>query len=480
MKVKSLKINDFFVLKNFNITFHSNRSIMIGKNGCGKSTIIELIADIFGHLHKYFQLNDHTAAFVDGYQIIYEIFFKGQSLEIEIHSHYVEQVSNTFKPQIWINHEALSLAQIERQYGGMQNLIPSKIILSYAGISTHLKLLSEHFEKKYTSAIIKTNNPYSLNPLNLPIERPFIYIKPEHLSIIIISLLSSKEEAASNILSSHVNIDINSCELEFVLKKPSWAKKKSSESNKWWGIKGNIALQFLGTIDQYAHKEDFTEKTISYTFYGIPSLQDMFNELNAQNRCDIIFTILDTLIYDDLLSDIKIKWKNNLGDIVEIDRLSEGQKQIIQICGINYIFGNTHNLLYLFDEPDVFLHPQWQQEFLTTLTSQSMNSHIIITTHNPIIIGDSSREDIHIIEDGREKPNEFYSQGRDVNSLLYDYFNINERNKFGETLLHDFYDAMNTQNYDIAEKKLKQLRNTFGTDDLEVVKADSLYDDLAE
>ena len=72
MRIKSLSVDDFYILKDFKINFKNNLSVLIGENGSGKSTILELIADIFGHLHKFFILNDRDAAYVEGYQIVYD------------------------------------------------------------------------------------------------------------------------------------------------------------------------------------------------------------------------------------------------------------------------------------------------------------------------------------------------------------------------------------------------------------------------
>ena len=69
MRLKSLYIKDYNILQEFEINFNSNLSVVIGENGCGKSSIIECIAYIFGHLHKYFVLKDKTADFIDGYKI---------------------------------------------------------------------------------------------------------------------------------------------------------------------------------------------------------------------------------------------------------------------------------------------------------------------------------------------------------------------------------------------------------------------------
>ena len=75
MKLKRLYIPDYFILKGFEIQFQNKLSLVIGENGSGKSSLIEVLAYIFGHLHKYFILNDKTAEFIDGYEIEYEISY---------------------------------------------------------------------------------------------------------------------------------------------------------------------------------------------------------------------------------------------------------------------------------------------------------------------------------------------------------------------------------------------------------------------
>ncbi|WP_392436650.1 AAA family ATPase [Cruoricaptor ignavus] len=50
MRIKSIYIPDFLILKDFRLEFISNRdfAIIIGDNGSGKSTLLEVIAYIFG------------------------------------------------------------------------------------------------------------------------------------------------------------------------------------------------------------------------------------------------------------------------------------------------------------------------------------------------------------------------------------------------------------------------------------------------
>lgn len=476
MRIKSLKVDDFFILKDFKIDFNNNLSVLIGENGSGKSTILELIADIFGHLHKYFVLEDRSAAFVNCYEIVYDYTFQGITHTIEIHSH---EKDGKFVPEMWIDNEDISIARIEKEYGGMSNLLPSKTILSYAGISDHLKKLSEHFEDKYKGEITKANNQYSFSPLNLPKERPFIYIKPEHLSMLIVSLFVSDNKQDVDFLSEYLKIDKGECRISIVFKKPSWTKKPKE---KWWGASGNVAQQFFQTMDIYADKEDWDKEinsTLTYHFDGTVNLEMAFADLNAYAK-NIAFTIFDTLLYDDLLSEIRVAWDLDNGEEMDLTRLSEGQKQILLTLGANFVFGENDNLLYLYDEPDVFLHPQWQQEYISKFLYYNDLSHVIITTHNPILIGNLHKEQIYEIQKGKKVDSNNYSYGRDMNSILEDYFKVDERSIEGQNLLKEFYDSMDEKEYDKAEDLLNRLKSNFGPDDVSTVRAESLFDDLAE
>lgn len=475
MRIKRLKVTDFYILKDFEIEFNNNLSVLIGENGSGKSTILELIAEIFGHLHNYFVLEGRTSAFVDGYEIVYDYTFQSITHTIEIHSH---KKDGKFVPEIWIDNEDISIARIEKKYGGMSNLLPTKTILSYAGISDHLKTLSEHFEEKYKKEIIKANNQYSLSPLNLPKERPFIYIKPEYLSMLVVSLFFSDNKQDTDFLQKYLKKDIHDSRISIVLKKPYWTQKPNE---KWWGASGNVALQFLQTMEYYADKveSDKDNKVLIYYFDGTINLEMAFADLNAYSK-DIAFTIFDTLLYDDLLSEIRVAWDLDNGEEMDLNRLSEGQKQILLALGVNYVFGKNDNLLYLYDEPDVFLHPQWQQEYISKFQFYNDLSHVIITTHNPILIGHLQKEQIYEIQQGRKVDSNNYSYGRDMNSIYEDYFKVDERSIEGQNLLKEFYDSMDEKDYDKAEDLLNSLKSNFGPNDVSTVRAESLFDDLAE
>jgi ABC-type multidrug transport system ATPase subunit len=477
MRLKSLHIKDYGILKDFDIDFQNNLSVLIGENGSGKSSIIECIAYIFGHLHKYFVLGDKTAEFIDGYQIEYEI----NANNVLIESKYVASKTNTFQPTIKINGNKLSMSQIRDRYGNFKMFLPEKVILSYSGVTEHLKELNKHFEDKFIRKIIGDNS-YSLLPLNLPDVNPFMYVKKEYVSFILLALFVLNTEEAQEIFKT-IGIDINGCTTTITLKKPSWATTgKEKANNSLWGMSGKIALDFLDGLALVGiPKENRDEKTneiksIDFEFYGSLMIQDLFKSYFNLSS-DQVVSFLDTLLCDDLLRSVNITWGNDLS----VDRLSEGEKQLILSVGLGLVL-NKKNLLFLYDEPDVSLHPKWQQLFISNVEKGLDNeSMAIITTHSPILVSNLQKSYIHIINKGKKLSIEsLYSYGRDINSVLEDYFGIEERNEKGKKIIDDFYKAMTDKKYDEAETILDEIEKSFGPDDIATIKANSIFDDLAE
>ena len=386
MIIKSLYIKDYYLLQDFYIDFNNNLSVLIGENGSGKSSIIECLAYIFGHLHKYFVLGDRTAEFIDSYRVNYEI----DGFDIYIESKYVSSKTNTFQPIIKINDEELNTSQIKNRYGSFRVFLPEKVILSYSGITEHLKELNKHFEDKFVKKIIRQNNPYSLIPLNLPEDNPFMYVKKEYVAFVILALFVLNSEESQNVLRT-IGIDLDGCTTTITLKKPYWAKtdKTDKEDKSLWGMSGKIALDFLDGLIIYGIQKDKQNDNdiIDYEFYGSLMIQDIFHSY-FNLRPDQVVSFMDTLLCDDLLESVNITW----GDGLSVDRLSEGEKQLIISVGLSLVL-NKHNLLFLYDEPDVSLHPKWQQDFIASIRKGlDEESMAIITTHNPILIGNLQKD----------------------------------------------------------------------------------------
>lgn len=466
MIINSIHIEDYYILQNFDIDFSSNLSVLIGENGSGKSSVLECLAYIFGHLHKYFVLNDKTAEFIDGYRIDYTI--NGHNVFIE--SKYVSSETNTFQPIIKIDDEELSMPQIKKRYGDFKEFLPEKVVLFYSGITEHLKKLHEHFEDKFIKKIIKQNNPYSLNPLKLPDDNPFMYVKKEYVSFVLLSLFVLNSEESQAILRT-MGVDIDGCTTTITLKKPYWAKSdKKDKEDRLWGMTGKIANDLVKGLDFYGlRKEKANDKTneIEYEFYGTLMIQDLFSSFYNLHPNQVI-SFMDTLLCDDLLGAVDITW----GDGLSVDRLSEGEKQLILTVGLSLVL-NKHNLLFLYDEPDVSLHPKWQQEFIASLRKGlDDESMAIITTHSPNIVSDLKNQDLHLLRKGKAVTKALKYYGRTVDNILGDYFGLEStRSKAVSSKIDNLWQMIQNGKYEdpFFNEKMKELISIIGADDFEIM-----------
>ncbi|KIO51602.1 AAA family ATPase [Flavobacterium hibernum] len=481
MKIKSVYIPDFLILKDFKIVFEHNKdlAVIIGDNGSGKSTLLEVIAYIFGHLHKYFVLDDKTAEFIDGYEIEFTSTYKSKVYEIYLKSIYISQKTNTFKPVIRINGNEMSISQIEKEFGGFSNFLPSRIGVYYAGEAKFLQALSEHFENKFIDDLIKKGNPYTLNPLNLPKERPFYYVKDIYLGLILLSLLvnaGKNNEIKKLLLKLLGEVDMGGIDTIITIKKPIWAK---SDKDTLWGINSNFVEQFVHKLNATASKVDNEKKdTIFYTYYGILDLVNLFSD---SEDSDYAFMVLDTLFYNGLLENISITLKKTDGTEIDSERLSEGQRQFIVTSGLSALWKDQENKLFLYDEPDVFLHPKWQREFIPFIKPYFQNSFAILTTHNPSFISslDNSFGSLYHFAEGKLHQHKSKYYGRDVNDVIREIMGGEIRPEWAEKKINEV-DGLLDVDYEKGLKNFNKLKELLSSDDSEIIRLQTKIDFLKD
>ncbi len=464
LQIRSLWVKDFFKLKDFSIVFNSNISVLIGENGSGKSSVIECLADIFGHLFKYFVLHDTTADFVDNYLIEYTI--DGKNISIE--SHFSDSESNTFAPIIKIDEEQIEATKNRTQRELFAQYLPSKIVMSYSGVSKQLYHLNKHFEDRYIKKIINTKNNYSLLPILLPNENPFIYIKDQYVEFIALALMVNNSEPAQSILNT-IGIDVNGCKVSIIIKKPSWAKPQKSSTYPW-GIQGKVATDFIDGLNSYGNLLENEEKSakLQYDFYGVFDILPFFEffELTSSQ----VLSFLDTLLCDDLLDSIQISWKKD-NEPFSLDRLSEGEKQLLLSEGLCVVL-DQRNALLLMDEPDVSLHPKWQREFIPNIRNVwSENAMAVITTHSPNLVSSLKTNELHLIRDGRIIEKSLNYIGKTAEDILIDYFGLTStRSMEAELLINQVWNEIKKESidYENFNQLLEKLTRLIGKDDKEL------------
>ena len=204
----------------------------------------------------------------------------------------------------------------------------------------------------------------------------------------------------------------------------------------------------------------------------------VFDEINE------IFEILDIDVkIEDISQDgrnIPI-FTNSAGDKFDINELSSGEKQLfLRTLAIRML--NPENSIILIDEPELSLHPKWQQRIVDVYRKIGKNNQIIIATHSPHILGSVKKENIMLLDkDGEGKivvrtGDELYdSYGQPTDRVLKDIMGLETtRNPKVFKLLEEAGELVDKNEYENEEfkTKYKKLREILGNKDEDLLLMD--------
>lgn len=478
MQLKRLYIKEYKLFKDFTYEFPADNQhyihVLIGINGSGKSTILEAIAEIFScvvlgekakfgfELEYFFEYN----YFDDQFEYPLNIFIKGIPDK---------------KPELFVkpndSDEFLTIPRINNY----KKFLPESIVIYYSGYSEimrnicnpHSKILSENLRKG----------------VNLPVQ--FYYHEPKLFNIILLSLLSFEYGEVPNFLRSKAKID-GVVNIQIKLKEPDWADSGSIIKD-FWGASGDVRrfLDFL--CPNYTGDEgnyDFLDYNLIKSNVTIEEIDYDSLIINIENRDTLfvikeflqeehaLFKVLRTMYIDDILDEIQITLiKNDGKEQRTFSTLSEGEQQAITIKGLTELLSGE-NTLFLFDEPDTFLHPKWQRNFIAEI-EETIELHrpneltYLIATHSPQILSNAkpNKTFVKIIEDGQLVEQTPKHYGREISSILYNLMGVEERNEEIRKELSKLFMLLEDEEIEEAEKLLKDLTEILGETDADVQSA---------
>lgn len=115
----------------------------------------------------------------------------------------------------------------------------------------------------------------------------------------------------------------------------------------------------------------------------------------------------------------------------------------------------------LIDELDLHLHPRWQRTVADKLTRTFPNCQFIATTHSPQIVGEISPDNIILIGNGKAtRPDQ--SLGMDTNWILRHLMGVSERDEETKQQLENIEALIEDEQYDAAMRKIDSLRQRLG------------------
>ncbi|EMH7335237.1 MULTISPECIES: AAA family ATPase [Serratia] len=434
---------------------------LIGQNGAGKSNLIEALITIFRDVDL-----DREAAF--DYTLEYSI--RGHVVRIEA------DTSKQKRPYVWVNGKAESQGYLLKN----RELLPAHIFAYYSGRNERIETLFQEHQRRFnqrqeipTDEVLseqllgnftgseadiraveeaKRRRESRLKQVGDDRLRRLFYCRGGHSQLVLLACLLSDDPVFQKVLK---NLHIESLESAlFVLKEPHRLREKrrsgkfdEQELNegdpRFWYARGNVVSEFLDKLWQVAWAPIEQEATKQIDFRGrtekqkqlylfVPS-QEKLTLLGALvGSTDSFFRYAEGAYISDLIEEVRItvKKRDEHGGKVSFAQLSEGELQMLTVLGLMRITHEDH-CLFLLDEPDTHLNPIWKLRYFDDIENVFAadeggliqgGSQILITTHDPIMLGGLKREQVHILRrDGNqtmvEIPDE-HPQGMGITGLL--------------------------------------------------------------
>ncbi|MEL6415017.1 MAG: AAA family ATPase [Pseudomonadota bacterium] len=231
--------------------------------------------------------------------------------------------------------------------------------------------------------------------------RKIIQIGPDYKEVLLAVLLLQEAECmARQYLLQKLRIDAVGDELRLVLKRPRYASGSKPErfdvdtddqtAGRFWRAEGPTR-EFLerlwscrsdgpagGAVRTEGYLSDDDEHIV---YLSIAKFQNEFAGDSAEQR----FHMFDNLLLIDMLKEVSCSLQMEDGINGGISHFSDGQFQSIYILAVTELFKNS-DCVTLLDEPDAFLHPEWQYEFLQQVLAVSdeaaQTNHVLMSSHS--------------------------------------------------------------------------------------------------
>jgi len=165
----------------------------------------------------------------------------------------------------------------------------------------------------------------------------------------------------------------------------------------------------------YQHYRDLEDKESGKKGNRIKKYKDLYNSF---------FEDKEFIGIKDLEPLFKIK---ATGETHSVDELSSGEKQIFFRAG-SILEYELENSIILIDEPEISMHPEWQQKILDFYRKVAGSNQLIIATHSPHIVSSCRKEEVRVLarENDKVVVKEYIegTYGRTIEQLLFSVFDL--------------------------------------------------------
>lgn len=419
MKISNIRLNNFRCFRDLELNFNDKYTVLLGINGAGKSTILDIIAIALGaYVSGFDNLSSNSIHQEDAHYEMYEI---GSNIEKQ------PQFPVEIIAKASINNKSYKWKRELKGKGRKTTIVDAKEIRDYAN---ELQKKVREGNKSYILPIVAY---YGTGRLWMQKRRRVIKKSSKNFSR----------------LTGYVDsLDAASNEKLMI----SWFEKMTLIQLS----EGKIVPELN------AVKEAMNRCYLSAN----PQVKDVQFTFNIKTNEIEIVTHYETGEVENL----------------PMKLLSDGIKGAISlVADIAYRMATLNGQLLdrvletpgviLVDEIDMHLHPEWQKKIIKDLTTIFPNVQFMFTTHSPSIVSNVPAENILILDDYKVFSPQNTTYGRDINSILREIMRSEVRPLEVIKLIKSFYDNLDEENLDKARKNFEDMKKILGENDAEVIQA---------
>lgn len=387
MKLSWLKLPRYRNLINFEIRFDSKQSttILLGKNGTGKSNLLEALVEIFSNLEL-----ESPPTFA------YELQYICRDLTIGLSA---DPKRSTGRLSVSVNGDPLPLGEFNRTRA---KYLPNYVFAYYSGWNGRLEGHFRNGTVKYYREVLASPDR------QLPLRRLF-FCRREYSQLVLLAFFLDTSQKSRALLKKYLSIEGFDSAL-FVFQRPDWGKDRSRDGDpRFWHARGAFR-GFLGDLWDQALAPLRRVETIERDVWRQGErIEHMYLFIKDQRTLETLagaternptqfFGYLESTFLCGLIDEVRVTVRKIDGTRVKFSQLSEGEQQLLTVLGL-LLFTQNDEALYLLDEPDTHLNPIWTYEYLSLLheNMRADKGQLIIATHNPLMIGSVYKDQVRVL-----------------------------------------------------------------------------------
>lgn len=401
MQIKSLKIDNYLCLVDFEIAFQTisggSSTILIGENGAGKSTLIDTILEIF----MSFDSPAIEEQMGYNYEIAYEYAQTNYIIVKSGHRYRIQGDDWTLEGSYELIRNGLKRRKI----------FPQRIVAFYSGANDRMadRIYRENtqYKKRCRNTLrffLKSMDDDSMGEIPYFPKRKYNYCDESLTPIYLMAILAGRNSFEKKYLQNTCHfLEMERISLSVDLDKVEQIFGRSKYDGQYpTGL--YYLIDFIDDRFTKLFRRGFLYASDGKGYFEI-------NNLAKVDADTISFLELFEKLYS--LFDAKYEVTVSQGSTsVKDSNMSEGQRQLIKVLGMLGVCKNEDSLV-LMDEPDAHMNPTWKYEIKETIDKSlqaAKNTQAIIATHDPLVINGVSKEFIRVFTHNKSlvEKNGFY------------------------------------------------------------------------